>query len=113
MYIEQLEGFVVHGKESCVCRWKKSLYELKQASRAWYSRIDNYLQSLRFTKSDVDSNMYYKFVEDHPLILVLYINDPFLTGVEQQIDWCKRELASILKMKDLGLKHYFLGLEVW
>ena len=29
VYIEQLEGFVVHGKESHVCKLKKALYGLK------------------------------------------------------------------------------------
>ena len=43
VYIEQLQGFEVHGKESHVCRLKKALYGLKQAPRAWYSRIDTYL----------------------------------------------------------------------
>ena len=37
VYIEQPEGFVVHGMESHVCRLKKYLYGLKQAPRAWYS----------------------------------------------------------------------------
>ena len=37
----------------------------------------------------------------------------FLTGDEQLIDQCKRELTSEFEMKDLGLMHYFLGLEVW
>ena len=48
-----------------------------------------------------------------PLILVLYVDDLFLTGDEHQVTWCKRELTSEFKMKDLGLMHYFLGLEVW
>ena len=26
---------------------------------------------------------------------------------------CKRELTSKIEMKELGLKHYFLGLEIW
>jgi hypothetical protein len=26
---------------------------------------------------------------------------------------CKRDLSSEFDMKDLGLMHYFLGLEVW
>lgn len=36
----------------------------------------------------------------------------FLTGAEHFIDECKRELASEFEMKDFGLLHYFLGLEV-
>ena len=35
VYIEQPQGFEVHGKESHVCRLKKALYGLKQAPRAW------------------------------------------------------------------------------
>lgn len=34
VYIEQPKGFVVHGKESHVCKLKKALYGLKQAPRA-------------------------------------------------------------------------------
>ena len=82
VYIEQPEGFVVHGSESHICRLKKALYRLKQALRAWYSRIDSYLQRLGFTKSDADSNLYYKVVGNLPLILVLYLDDLFLTSDE-------------------------------
>lgn len=35
VYIEQPQGFEVHGKESHVCRLKKALYALKQAPLAW------------------------------------------------------------------------------
>ena len=49
----------------------------------------------------------------HPLILVLYVDELFLTGAEHQIARCKREFTSEFEMKDLGLTHYFLGLEVW
>ena len=47
------------------------------------------------------------------LILVLYADDLYLTGVEQLIKQCKRELTSEFEMKDLELVHYFLGLEDW
>jgi hypothetical protein len=62
VYIEQPEGFVIHGKESHVCKLKKALYGLKQAPRAWYGRIDSFLQSLGFTKSIADPNLYIKIV---------------------------------------------------
>lgn len=51
-------------------------------------------------------------VEGKPLILILYVDDLFLTGSSGLIEDCKRNLATKFKMKDLGLLHYFLGLEV-
>jgi hypothetical protein len=94
VYIEQPQGFMIHGDESHVCRLKKTLYGLKQAPRAWYSRIDGYLMSLGFTKSEVDPSLNYKVEDGCPLILVLYIDDLFVIGDEKLIDGCKRELAS-------------------
>jgi hypothetical protein len=57
--------------------------------------------------------MYYNIVNSKSLILVLYIDDLFLTNIESLIIECKYVLASEFKMKDLGMMHYFLGLEVW
>jgi hypothetical protein len=75
VYIEQPQAFVIHGKESHVCKLKKKLHGLKRAHGAWYARIDNYLMSLGFTKSDADPNLYYKVENGCPLILVLYVDD--------------------------------------
>ena len=74
--------------------------------------IDSYLMKLGFTRSEADPNLYFKVEDDKPLILVLYVDDLFLTGADPLTHKCKRELASELEM-DLGLMHYFLGLEVW
>jgi hypothetical protein len=68
---------------------------------------------LGFTKSKVDSNLYFKVMNDEPVILLLYVDDLFLIGEENLITECKKKLASEFEMKDLGLMHYFLGLEVW
>ena len=95
-----------------MCKLKKALYGLKQAPRAWYARIDSYLQGLGFSKGIADPNLYIKVFQNKPLILVLYVDDLFLTGEELFIAECKRELASEFEMKDLGLVHYFLELEV-
>ena len=112
VYVEKPLGFKVQDRDNYVCRLKKALYGLKQAPRAWYERIDSYLMKLGFTRSDVDPNLYFKVDNDKPLILVLYVDDLFLTGVDPLIHQCKRELAFEFEMKDLGLMHYFLGLEV-
>eukprot|EP00253_Pinus_taeda_P027368 PITA_27368 len=82
VYVEQLEEFEIHNQESHVCKLKKALYGLKQAPRAWYERIDSYLMKLVFTRSEADPNLYFKVEDDKPLILVLYVDDLFLTGLE-------------------------------
>jgi hypothetical protein len=76
-------------------------------------RIDSFMTSLGFTKSKVDSNLYFKVMNDEPVILLLYVDNLFLTGEEKLITECKKKLSSEFEMKDLGLMHYFLGLEVW
>jgi hypothetical protein len=52
-------------------------------------------------------------VEGKILIIVLYVDDLILTGDEQLIHSCKEDLAKEFGMKDMGLLHYFLGLEIW
>jgi hypothetical protein len=68
---------------------------------------------LGFNKSVVDPSLYYKTANGESLILVLYVDDLFLTGRESLNVECKHALASKFGMKDLGMMHYFLGLEVW
>jgi hypothetical protein len=113
VFVEQSDSFVLHNKDTHVCKLGKALYGLKQAPRVWYDRIDGFLKSLGFQKSDADANLYFKITRSQPVILILYVDDLFLIGDEGLIAWCKRELISKFEMKDLGLMHYFLGLEVW
>ena len=113
VYVEQPLGFETHDRESHVCRLNKSMYGLKQASRTWYVRIDGFLSGLGFTKSKADSNLNYKVEEGNPVILLLYVYDFFVTGMDGLITDTKRKLATEFEMKDLGMMHYFLGMEVW
>jgi hypothetical protein len=52
-------------------------------------------------------------MNDEPVILLLYVDDLFLTIDENLITDCKKKLTIEFEMKDLGPMHYFLGLEVW
>jgi hypothetical protein len=60
----------------------------------------------------VVTNLYLLRKEGDILILVLYVDDLFLTGAKNLVTSCKKDLAKEFEMKNLGLMHYFLGLEV-
>ena len=113
VYVEQTLRFETHDRKTHLCKSKKSLYGLKQAPKTWYSRIDSFLSNLGFTKSKADSNLYYKVEEGNPVILLLYVDDLFVIGEHGLITDMKRKLASEFEMKDMGMMHYFLGMEVW
>ena len=66
-----------------------------------------------FQKSEEDLNLYFIMVGDDMIILLLYVDDLFITGGERTIVACKKYLALEYKNTDIGLMHYFLGLEVW
>jgi len=91
----------------------RALYGLKQAPCSWYTRIDSYFTGLGFTKSEADVNLYHIMVEGNLLIIVLYVDDLILKGDDQLIKVCKKDLAREFEMKDMGLMHYFIGMEVW
>jgi hypothetical protein len=48
VYCEQPSGFIDSSHPDHVCRLNKSLYGLKQALRAWYSRFASYITSIDF-----------------------------------------------------------------
>jgi hypothetical protein len=68
---------------------------------------------LGFIKSVFDPNLYYKTNNGESIILVLCVDDLFLTNKKRLIIECKYALASEFEMKNLGMMHYFFGLEVW
>ena len=64
-------------------------------------------------KSEAYPYLYCIQVGDYPLIIILCVDDLFLTGLENLIKECKRDIGTAFKMKDIVMMHYFLGLEVW
>lgn len=54
VFMSQLEGFVVKGQEHKVFKLVKSLYDAKQAPRAWYEKLIGNLMKLNLKNYDLD-----------------------------------------------------------
>ena len=61
---------------------------------------------------EVDADLYHIVVDGKLLIIVLYVDDLILTSDEKIIKSCKEDLAREFEINDMGIMHYFLGMEV-
>ena len=80
VYMAQLKGFVVKGKERMGCRPKKSIYGLKQACRQWYLKFDGTIRKFRFKENIEDNCIYAKFKNEKIIFLILYVDDILLAS---------------------------------
>ncbi|GKV36358.1 hypothetical protein SLEP1_g44499 [Rubroshorea leprosula] len=114
VYVEQPEGFIVQGKEGKVYKFKKALYGLKQAPRAWYGRLDSYLHDNDFHRNENEPTLYVKVKGGDILIICVYVDDIIYTGSSNiLIEEFKKNMSAEFDMSDLGLLHYFLGLQIY
>ena len=77
-YMVQPENFVSGDTKRMVCKLKKSIYGLKQASRQWYYKFHQVIISYGFEMNMVDDCIYHKFSRSKHIYLVLYVDDILL-----------------------------------
>ena len=63
-----------------VCKFKKAIYSLKQASHDWFEKFFVVIFSLRFVSSNHDSALFVRCTDAGHIILSLYINDMITIG---------------------------------
>jgi hypothetical protein len=111
--MQQPIGFVDPVLLTHMCHLHKSLYGLKQASRAWYKRLSDFLLLVGFRASKVDTSLVILKVNHDICYLFIYVDDILLIGSNSTlIQRLITLLGSEFKLQDLGSAHYFLGIEV-
>lgn len=101
MYMEAPKG--IPNLANKVCRLKKSLYGLEQASRQWFTKLNSILVNLGYQKSKND----YFLLPNKPsidiTIIEVYTDDILITGLNQaEMSHVKQQLHIKFGIKDLG-----------
>jgi hypothetical protein len=113
VYMAQPKGFAVKGKEHMGCHLRKSIYELKQASRQWYLKFDETIRSFGFKENEEDNCIYAKLRSGKFIFLILYVDDILLASSDVSLPLKnKRFLSSNFDMKDLGEASFILEIEI-
>jgi hypothetical protein len=113
VFMEQPPGFVDYRFPNHVCKLQKSIYGLKEAPRAWFTKLPATLLALGFIESKVDYNLFILHHNNVHLYLLIYVDDIIVTrnsisAIQHLVSCLQQSFA----MKDLGSLHYFLGIHV-
>lgn len=111
IFMDQPEGFETG---DLVCRLNKSIYGLKQASRTWNARFDEFVQGrLKFTRSTNDQCLYIRRFGDEVVIIVLYVDDVLVISSSMRaVEAVKSCLSKEFEMTDAGEVQCFLGMNI-
>nr|GFC91106.1 retrovirus-related Pol polyprotein from transposon TNT 1-94 [Tanacetum cinerariifolium] len=75
VYVSQPDGFVDQDNPNHVYKLKKTLYGLKQVSRAWYDMLSSFLISQDFSKGLVDPTLFIHRNGNDLLLVQIYVDD--------------------------------------
>jgi hypothetical protein len=113
VYVEQLPGFEDNRYPDHVYKHSKALCKLKQAPRAWYECLRDFLISNAFKVEKVDPTLFTKTCDGDLFICQIYVDDIIFGSTNQNS--CKeftRVMMQKFEMSMMGELTYFLGFQV-
>ncbi|CAN6447027.1 unnamed protein product [Victoria cruziana] len=114
IYMVQPENFVSGTAKNMVCKLKKSIYGLKQASRQWYYKFHQIIASFGFEANLADECVYQKFSGSKFVFLLLYVDDILIASNDMGLlHETKKFLSTKFDMKDLGDASFVLGIQIF
>jgi hypothetical protein len=100
-------------EEHKVFSLRKALYGLYQAPWAWNAKLDETLIAFGFSKCPFEPAIYARRVDGKQVVIGVYVDDLIVSRASREdIKHFKSEMAKVFHMSDLGLLHYYLGIEV-
>ena len=114
VYMKQPEGFSFSEGEHLVCKFKKSIYGLKQASHQWYLKFHEVITSFDFEENIMDQCIYQKVNGNNICFLVLYVDDILLATNDKGLLYdVKQFFYKNFDMKDMGEASYVIGIKMY
>ncbi|GJS67984.1 retrovirus-related pol polyprotein from transposon TNT 1-94 [Tanacetum coccineum] len=113
VYVAQLEGFINRDHLENIYYLRKALYRLKQAPRASYDELSNFLMSKGFPKGTIDPTLFMiRYGEDIQLVQI-YVDDIIFgfTNLKYSKKF-EKLMHSRFEMSLMGEMKFFLGLQV-
>ena len=113
VYVQQPSGFEDLDFSNFVYRLFKAPYGLKQAPKAWYDTLSQFLIENHFKRCTIDKTLFHRNYSDSSILVQIYVNDIIFGSTDENL--CKKFaklMQSKYEMSMMGELVYFLGLQV-
>ncbi|XP_019179774.1 PREDICTED: uncharacterized protein LOC109174982 [Ipomoea nil] len=85
---------------------------LKQAPRAWFTRLHDFLVSVGFSPSKTDVSLFIYSRDNIHLYFLVYVDDILIMGSDsERVTTLIDKLALEFKVRDMGVPSFLLGIE--
>ena len=111
VFVKQPPSFEDPKKPNHVYKLSKALYCLKQAPRAWYERLRDFLVSKGFKIGKVDTTLFTKSIEKDLFVCQIYVDDIIFGSTNPS--FCEKfgeMMSREFKISMIGELSFFLGL---
>ena len=113
VYVAQPKGFIDPHFLDYVLYLKKAFYRLKQAPRAWYDRLTQYLVSHGFIKGKADQTLFIKKEDDELIVAQVYVNDIIFGSTKDKLAHSFSKLIHAeFEISMIGELTHFLRLQI-
>jgi hypothetical protein len=113
VFMTQPPGYSHPKSPNHICMLLKAFYGLKQAPKAWFSRLSTKLLALGFRGSLSDALLFIYKSTAFTMHILIYVDDILIICAwPSEIPKLLADLDTDFAVKDLGPLNFFLGIEV-
>ena len=113
VYVAQPKGFINPHFLDHVLYLKKALYVLKQAPRAWYDRLTQYLVSYGFIRGKADQTLLIKREDDKLIVAQVNVDDIIFGSTKDELAHSFSKLMQVeFEMSMIEELTHFLRLQI-
>jgi hypothetical protein len=103
------------GKDGVLyCKLLKALHGCVQASKLWYEKVRKFLESLGYTRGEVDPCVFRRVVGEKVYLLTLYVDDILLIAERLEIERVEKAFQAEFRWITMavGNSHLYIGMKL-
>jgi hypothetical protein len=112
IFMKVPEGFQKFYRSYVVLKLLRTLYGLAQAAVQFWRKCRVAMSAMNMARNAVDPCLFYQWIEGQLVVILLWVYDFAIFGLDELVPGLKQELMSLFDCKDVGEMHEYVGCKV-